>query len=916
MPIDPAPPSERLREALASSYIIDRELACGGMSAVFLAQDRKHDRLVAIKVLDPELAASLGFDRFLREIKLAARLSHPHILPLFDSGEANGLLYYVMPYVDGESLRERLDREQRLSVEESVRHGCAIASALDYANRLGVIHRDVKPENVMIYEGVAMVTDFGIAKAFSSADSSTLTQAGMMVGTPAYVSPEQASGEFDLDGRSDQYSLACVVYEMLSGERPFQGSNAQAIMAKRLTGTARPLRAVRSGVPESIERAVAKAMSTDPAGRFSSSAQFAQALASGSISKPSDSVALTTPSPMASVARSDPGSETSDDGVAGQIVGVHRQRLARPSRRGWLGAALFALLVVAAAMAWTMQSPPTAQREPATVPSTAMAADRPSVAVLPFASLDDESDNGYFADGMTDDIITDLSKLSGISVVARNSSWTYKGKAVKVQQVADDLGVRYVVEGSVRRKGDTVRINAHLVDAHAGKQLWAERYDGSIGDVFALQDKVVGQVVEALAVKLSHDEHARFGRAETRIPQAYDAVLRGMDHYRQGTDAETHKAIALFEQAVALDPGYSRAHAALAQASWRIVQSSWESTTEGGYQRAFDRMQAALVEAKRQPNALAHAVSAELLTKQGHYQEAFAEIGHAIALAQNDPDIHHSKARIFNATGRAAQAEESVRWAMRLDPLYPPDYLRTLAISLFHQQRYEESVATIERVLALQTDVFEDYITLIAGFGYLDREDGIPQATRTFNEMSTDTGYATLNVQSWGAWWWYGDLFHYHPAYRDQLKGGLRKAGVPEGAGTDIPFEEYRRLLHSSDGYFEVDGATKIDVRQASALHDRGVKFVDVRAAKGFAGGHVPGAFNLDAGTELSRESLSRIVDKDEEFVLSCHGKTCPDSAYASAKALKWGFKRVYYFAGGFPAWEEAGYPVEAEPAI
>ncbi len=425
---------------------------------------------------------------------------------------------------------------------------------------------------------------------------------------------------------------------------------------------------------------------------------------------------------------------------------------------------------------------------------------------------------------------------------------------------------------------------------------------------------MVGQIVAALAVKLTHDEQARVGLAETGSPQAYDAVLRGWAHYRRGSEDETNKAIALFEQAIALDPGYARAHAALAAASWRIVQSSWESTTEGGYQRAFDRMQAALAKAKQQPNALAHAVSAEVLSKQGHYAEAFTELDRAMALAPNDPANYLSKARILNATGRAAQAEEAVRWAMRLDPLYPPDYLRTLAISLFHQQRYEEAVTTIKKVLVLQSDVFEDYITLIASLGHLGRKDGIPEATETFNEMSTAAGYNTLNVQLWGGWWWYGDLFNYDPAYRDQLMDGLRKAGVPEGAGTDIPLEKYRRLLRKEGGYFEVAGATTIDLQQAKALHDRGVKFVDVRAAKGFASGHVPGAFNLDVATELSRDSLSRIVGKDEEFVLSCHGKTCPDSAYASAKAVLWGFKRVYYFAAGFPAWEEAGYPVEETP--
>jgi adenylate cyclase len=603
--------------------------------------------------------------------------------------------------------------------------------------------------------------------------------------------------------------------------------------------------------------------------------------------------------------------------VAPQTQGRNRRgwrRLARSTSGRWLGAVFVALLVIGATIAWFIQSSRTTYREAASAPPATMLPDRPSLAVLPFDSLGGSSENSYFADGMTDDIITDLSKLSGILVIARNSSWTYKGKSVKVQQVAKDLGVRYVLEGSVRREGDTVRINAQLVDALGGQHLWAERYDGSIRDVFALQDKVIRQIVAALAVNLTHDEQTRLELVKTASPQAYDAVLRGWAHYREGSEDGTNKAIALFEQAIALDPGYARAHAALAAASWRIVQSFWESTTEGGYQRAFDRMQAALVKAMRQPNALAHSVSAEVLSKQGRYEEAFTEIGSAMALAPNDPDNYLSKARILNATGRAAEAEESVRWAMRLDPLYSPEYLRVLAISLFHQQRYEEAVGTLERLLALKTDVADDYITLIASLGHLGRKSGIPEAIKTFNELSVSAGYNSINVQMWGGWWWYGDIFNYDPAYRDRLMDGLRKAGVPEGAGTDIPFEKYRGLVQSSEGYFNVSGATTIDPKKAKTLFDRGVKFVDVRAAKGFASGHVPGAFNLDVATELSRDSLSRIVGKNEEFVLSCHGKTCSDSAYASAKALIWGFKRVYYFAGGFPAWKEAGYPVEASP--
>src|SRR5687767_4302034 len=272
------------------------------MATVYLAQDGKHDRTVALKVLHPDLAASLGPDRFLREIKLAARLNHPHILPLFDSGDADGLLYYVMPYVEGESLRERLDREQQLPIEEAIHHTRSIASALDYAHRQGIVHRDIKPENVMLYEGEAMVMDFGIAKAVSAAGHETLTQTGMMVGTPAYVSPEQAAGEANLDGKSDQYSLGCVLFEMLTGERPFTGPTAQAVMAKRFTETAKPLRLLRGSIPESVERAVSKAMSTDTSARDTTAAMFAQALGSGSLTTPTDTATL--PQPTVAAAKS------------------------------------------------------------------------------------------------------------------------------------------------------------------------------------------------------------------------------------------------------------------------------------------------------------------------------------------------------------------------------------------------------------------------------------------------------------------------------------------------------------------------------------------------------------------------------------------------------------------------------------
>jgi len=270
---------DRVRNVLADRYTIEREVGRGGMATVFLAQDLRHHRPVAVKVLHPQLAVSLGPDRFLREIQIAARLQHPHIVPLYDSGQAGELLYYVMPYIEGESLRQRLDRERQLALEDAVQLGRAVAAALDYAHRQQIVHRDIKPENVMLHDGEAMVTDFGIAKAVTAAASQHLTQTGTAVGTPAYMSPEQAAGEAELDGRSDIYSLGAMLYEMLGGTAPFTGPTMQAIIAKLFRDPVPPLRERRDGVPGWLEQAVLKALAKDPAERYATATQFAQALA-------------------------------------------------------------------------------------------------------------------------------------------------------------------------------------------------------------------------------------------------------------------------------------------------------------------------------------------------------------------------------------------------------------------------------------------------------------------------------------------------------------------------------------------------------------------------------------------------------------------------------------------------------------
>ncbi len=284
-------PFSQLRTALAGRYAIERVLGRGGMATVYLAQDRKHGRPVAIKLLDPELAAALGRERFLREIETAARLTHPHILPLHDSGEADGLLYYVMPYVEGESLRQRLNREQQLPIEDAVGIACAVASALSYAHSRDVVHRDVKPENILLSGGEAMVADFGIAAAVDAAGGGSLTRTGVVLGTPAYMSPEQAAGERPLDGRTDVYGLGCVVYEMLTGEPPFTGPTGQAIIAKRFTDPVPSARRLRETIPPAVDRAIAKALARAPADRFATPRQFAEALrAPGEVAAPAPAI--------------------------------------------------------------------------------------------------------------------------------------------------------------------------------------------------------------------------------------------------------------------------------------------------------------------------------------------------------------------------------------------------------------------------------------------------------------------------------------------------------------------------------------------------------------------------------------------------------------------------------------------------
>jgi tRNA A-37 threonylcarbamoyl transferase component Bud32 len=355
---------ESLRAALASRYDVERELGSGGMATVYLARDLRHERRVAIKVLRPDLAAVLGAERFLREIKTIANLQHPHILGLIDSGEVNGTAYFVMPFVDGESLRDRLRREQQLPIADAVRIATEISGALDYAHRHGVIHRDIKPENILLHDGRALVSDFGIALAASKAGA-RITETGMSLGTPTYMSPEQAMGEREITARSDVYALGCVTYEMLVGEPPFTGPTAQAIVAKVMSEKPASLRRQRERVPDTVEDAVLTALEKLPADRFATATEFSAALVT----------------PMSSTRR-----------VPG--IGVGRQGQRR--RFGWLStaivaAAAFVLGLLAAGLVWRRSAPrypPVVLRYTMTLPDTATLVDHngPGLAYAPDGS--------------------------------------------------------------------------------------------------------------------------------------------------------------------------------------------------------------------------------------------------------------------------------------------------------------------------------------------------------------------------------------------------------------------------------------------------------------------------------------------------------------------------------------------------
>ena len=636
----------RLGAALEGRYAIERELGQGGMATVYLARDLKHDRQVALKVLRPDLAASVGRQRFLREIQLAAKLSHPHILPLFDSGEASGMLYYVMPNVAGQSLRDRLAAERQLSVEEAVRITAEVAGALEHAHRHGVVHRDIKPENIMLQDGHALVADFGIGKAVSAAESEAVTQTGASVGTPAYMSPEQASGEA-VDGRSDIYSLGCVLYEMLVGEQPFTGPTVQAVIAKRFAQAPADVAALREGVPAAVARTVRKALARAPVDRYDTAALFVTSL-----------------------------------GETGSVQG-------KP------------------------------------------AAPEKSLAVLPFVNRSADADNQYFSDGLSEDLINALTALPGLQVASRTSAFRFRGSDLDIRAIGEQLNVATVLEGSVRRSGSKLRVTAQLVSVATGYQLWTERYDREMTDVFTIQDEIVSSIVSALMPALLRGAAPAVRRSTDNL-EAYELYLRGRHYWHQRSPATVRVAIQCFEQAIALDAQYALAYCGLADCYGILRVYGWVAPTEIREKAriAVEHAMAAdpdLAEAnfskafytfyfeRQWRSARAHFDRAIELNPRLSLNQAYAALfasmerrvpdverllARAVEIDPLSPFIHGLAATAFFAMGMHERAEASGRRALELQP----DYMLgtwSHGLALCALGRYAEGVQLLERAVTM-----------------------------------------------------------------------------------------------------------------------------------------------------------------------------------------------------------------------
>ena len=717
---------EQLQSGLADRYRIERELGRGGMATVYLARDLKHDRPVALKVLHAELGRVLGADRFQREIRLAARLQHPHILTVLDSGEAvdpsggTAQLWFTMPLVDGETLRARLQREHQLPLDDALRIAREAAQALQYAHDQGVIHRDVKPENLLLTrDGNTLVADFGIARALAGEGESRLTETGLTLGTPAYMSPEQAGGARELDPRSDIYSLGTVLYEMLAGEPPFTGTSPQALLARRVLEDAPPLRQRRPSAPEWVERAVAKALARMPADRFASASELGRSLQAGE---------TTASVPTAAIS------------VAAARAAAPRGRHRMPTLALTLG--LGVLIGLGVLFAWRRGHPgdePVGQRR---------------LAVLPFQNLGD-STTEYFADGVTDAVRGKLSAIPGLQVIASRSSDEYKHSAKGLPEIARELGAEYLLIARIRwaKAADgtsRVEVSPELVEVGPDRTpttKWQQPFEAAMTDVFRVQADIAGQVASALDLALGAGQKQALAERPTQNLAAYDAFLKG-----EATGGllllnplTLRNAITNYEQAVALDSGFAQAWAQLSRSHAAYYYNVTPSPGEAeAAKRAADRASALAPGRPFSQQALGDYYQ----SVAPDYPRALALYEAGLSVAPENADLLTAAALTEQSLGRWDAAVKHLERGQSLDPRSVRT-VRRLSGSLLRLRRYPEALSAVDRGLALaptDLDLIQGKVMILLAQGDL------AGARSMMQRVPPDVEPAALVVQ-FGNYW-------------------------------------------------------------------------------------------------------------------------------------------------------------------
>jgi TolB-like protein/tRNA A-37 threonylcarbamoyl transferase component Bud32 len=681
----PLDPMTSLRAALRGHYEIEREIGQGAYATVYLARDLKHERKVAVKVLHVDTTSEMGELRFIREIRLLAGLQHPNILTLHDSGHVNELLYYVMPYVSGETLRDRIDREKQLPYEAACNITRDVADALAYAHAQGIIHRDIKPENILLSAGHPILADFGIARVIDLAGVRQVTRTGMgSPGTPAYMSPEQLMGDKELDGRSDTYSLGCVLYEMLTGRPPFTGKEG---FVKRFTEAPPSVSVTRKDIPGWMDTVVATALARKPTDRYQTAQELVSALTlagkGGKESRTVDAGAAVEAAPDHTRAAFPPAeTDTRKAGILGS-----------PTRR-WLAAgaavALLALAIKALPSGWRDR-----------LPGSSGPGGIKSIAVLPFAATADSTED-YFGDGMAEQLIVNLSSVQGLAVASRTSAFTFKDRQnVSAADIGRALKVDNVLEGSVRRAGDRLRVFVQLTNTRDGRGIWSNTYDVSTADVFAMQDSISTAILDNLRVRLEGTPARQVSHPGTSNLAAYDLYLRAQHQFNKFEEAPLRQSIRLYNQAIELDPRYAQAWAGIAK-SWIFLADDYVAP-----RIAYPAAKQAAEQALAYDSTLADAHAARgvaLYQYEWNLAEGRRETNTAL-----DRDPHSFLAQLalhglLLATNKPDSALMILKVAQESDPL---SVLNALLLGRFYGivGRPQESIGEYQRAIQLAPSI-------------------------------------------------------------------------------------------------------------------------------------------------------------------------------------------------------------------